>query len=75
MLEKAVMTDTTMLVRNIDKAPCNLDSRRDAPRMDYTSYPSTMMAETYMPGRLTTPTYGATISSRHEARRDAKRSR
>jgi hypothetical protein len=33
-LEKAVMTDTTMLVRNIDEAPYYLDSRRDAPRMD-----------------------------------------
>jgi hypothetical protein len=34
MLEKAVMNDTAMLVRNIDKAPYNLDRRRDAPRVE-----------------------------------------
>jgi hypothetical protein len=34
MLEKAMMSDATMLVRDIDKAPYNLDSRPYATRMD-----------------------------------------
>jgi len=32
MLEKAMMSDVTMLVRDIDKAPYNLDSRPYATR-------------------------------------------
>ena len=50
MVEKAVMSDAAMLVRNIDNAPYNLDSRRDAPRVEKASYPSIMTAATYMPG-------------------------
>ena len=34
MLEKAMMSDATMLVRDIDKAPYDLDSRLYATRMD-----------------------------------------
>ena len=50
MVEKAVMSDAAMLVRNIGNAPYNLDSRRDAPRVEKASYPSIMTAATYMPG-------------------------
>ena len=70
-----MMSDTAMLVRNIDKAPYNLDSRRDAAACRENVISLDHDGGNLHARCLTTPTLGATITSRHGGRHDAKRPR